>query len=214
MWYLKDFQGNVSGPYGLTELIESLNQPLHYSNASLVRHGEQGTWKPAIIAFPDVYKENSKPNAQAEIPNPSPHPASFNAYTPPVSITEDARIQGGDKQRSTKLCEIAKELNRMRIVMAGATFYASLLLIAMLNRASVQHLEGNSTSLTLGNSMMACVIFMLFPLGVLIKVIRTKTAPTPSSIHATVAFHRKFWSGLFLAATLSVILIMFVLLIH
>ena len=212
MWYLKDYQGNVTGPFELTEIIESLKQPLHYSNASLVRHGEHGTWKPAMIAFPDVYTESSKDDEQAELPSPSANPASLNPYNQPVSITDEARIEDGNTQHSNKLAEVAKDLNRMRIVMAAATFYASLLLITILNRASVQHLEGKSSSLTLGNSMMVCVIFMVFPLSVLIKVIRTKTDPTPSSIHTTVSLHRKFWSGLLLAATLSVILILFVLL--
>jgi len=214
MWYLKDYQGNVTGPYELTELIESLKQPFHYSNASLVRHGERGTWKPAMIAFPDVYTEDPKEDTQADLPNFSGDPASPNPYIPPVSISEEARTEDGDKQHSTTLTEIAKDLNRTRIVMATATFYASLLLIAILNRASVQHLDSKSSSLTLGNSMIVCVIFMVFPLSVLINVIRRKTDSTPSSIHTTVSLHRKFWSSMLIAATLSVVLTMFVLLNH
>ena len=214
MWYLKDYQGDVSGPYELTDLIESLKQPLHYSNATLVRHGEEGTWKPAMIAFPEVYTEDSQGDMQAELPNPPPNPASFNPYIPPIPITEGARTEDEDKQRYKKLAVIAKDLNRMRIVMAAATFCACLMVTAILNRASVQHLEGKSSSLTLGNSMIASVIFFIFPLSVLIKIIRTKTDPTPSSINTTVSLHRKFWSGMLLAAAPSVILIMFVLLSH
>jgi len=209
MWYLKDFQGNVSGPFDLKELTETLTEPLHKSNASLVRQGEHGSWKPAMLAFPEVYTNDLEETAPAQIHEPDSNP-----YVPPNSSDQITRSAKGSKKQANKLNAIATDLNRMRVVMATASFCASLLLIAILNRASVQHLEGKPSSLTLGNSMMVCVIFMIFPLSILIKVVRTKTKPTPASIQTTVSLHRRFWSGMCLAATLSVILIMSVLLLN
>lgn len=206
MWYVKDYLGNETGPYSFEELTRLLEAPLHRDNASLVRSGESGAWKPALLAFPDLIE-----NTDTTSSSPTAHLEAANPYTPfvaPATKTPDSSTS----KANPVLSRIAEDLNRTRFVLAVGVFYTTLLLYAVLNRASVQHVADNNPSLPLGNAMMACVIFMIFPLSTLVKIVRRKTFADPGSIQKTVSLHRKFWTGLFVAATLSIALLLFVLL--
>ena len=57
MWYIKDHLGNETGPFTFDELNSQLSQPALRENATLIKSGEQGAWKPALIALPDLFND-------------------------------------------------------------------------------------------------------------------------------------------------------------
>ena len=207
MWYLKDYQGNVSGPYEFNELSEVLREPLHQANASLVRHGDLGSWKPAMLAFPDSQPGDLKTIAKTQEDEPASNPD-----VPLNASDEGPRPSSEGSKPSCQLEGIATAFSRMRFVIAAAFSSAFILLFTVLNHARVQQLEGELSSIIHANSIIASVTFMLYPLSILIRVIRTKKAST-TSIQNTVSLHHRFWSSIFITATLSMALIVVVLLL-
>ena len=207
MWYLKDYQGNVSGPYEFNELSEVLREPLHQANASLVRHGDLGSWKPAMLAFPDSQPGDLKTIAKTQEDEPASNPD-----VPLNASDEGHRPSSEGSKPSCQLEGIATAFSRMRFVIAAAFSSAFILLFTVLNHARVQQLEGELSSIIHANSIIASVTFMLYPLSILIRVIRTKKAST-TSIQNTVSLHHRFWSSIFITATLSMALIVVVLLL-
>ncbi len=213
MWYIKDHLGNESGPFSFDELASQLSKPALRENATLIKSGEQGSWKPALIALPDLFSDSltdssTSPPDAADAPNP---------YTLlPQQLGKHDRTERHEdtgSKTTTKLSLVAKDLNRMRPVMGIGIFYSSLLLYGVLSRASVQHLANDQPSLELGNSIMVCVIFFIFPLSVLLKLVKTRTEASIDSIHSTLKLHRKFWTAIFAASTVSIVLLLFVLLL-
>ena len=101
----------------------------------------------------------------------------------------------------------------MRFVIAAAFSSAFVLLFTVLNHARVQQLEGELSSIIHANSIIASVTFMLYPLSILIRVIRANTEASTTSIQNTVSLHHRFWSSIFITATLSMALIVVVLLL-
>ena len=208
MWYLKDYQGNVSGPYEFNELSEVLREPLHQANASLVRHGDLGSWKPAMLAFPDSQPGDLKTTAKTQEDEPASNPD-----VPLNASDEGPRPSSEGSKPSCQLEGIATAFSRMRFVIAAAFSSAFILLFTVLNHARVQQLEGELSSIIHANSIIASVTFMLYPLSILIRVIRTNTEASTTSIQNTVSLHHRFWSSIFITATLSMALIVVVLLL-
>ena len=213
MWYIKDHLGNEAGPFTFDELNSQLSQPALRENATLIKSGERGAWKPALIALPDLFNDplddSVTPPADAtDAPNP------YTLLPPEIGERYGTELQETtDFKTTTTLSLVAKDLNRMRTIMGIGIFYIALLLYGVLSRASVQHLANDKPSSELGTSIIVCGIFLIFPLSVLLKLARIRTEASIDSIHFTLKLHRKLWSSIFVASTVSIILMLLVLLL-
>jgi len=204
MWYIKDFRGEQSGPFTLEQLEIEFQKAELRENATLVKSTEHGQWKPVLLAMPHLIEQASPTSTEVSPYLPFPET--------PTDSTRQIHHSEATEPENAGYIRIAEDLNKLRLIMGVGIFYASLLLYAVMTRASIQHIASDSPSLSLGNTMMLCVIFFIFPLGVLAKLIRRNTRPSLKSITTTVRLHRKFWTGFFAASTVSVAAILFVLL--
>ena len=147
MWYIKDYRGNESGPYDLDQLLELLKKPELKENATLIRSDDWGGWKPALIAFPfdeldAVPDDSTSPSDLSTRPDETDSkrilPAVIN---PPIAAS--------DPQHHS-LNQIAKELNRSRLMIFFSSFYFLILTLIPLTRAGV---AGSNSALTLTNTL-------------------------------------------------------------
>ena len=213
MWYIKDHLGNETGPFTFDELNSQLSQPALRENATLIKSGEQGAWKPALIALPDLFNDplddSVYPPADAiGAPNP------YTLLPPEIGERYGTELQEAtDFKTTTTLSLVAKDLNRMRTIMGIGIFYIAVLLYGLFSRASVQHLANDKPSSELGNSIIVCGIFLIFPLSVLLKLAKIKTEASIDSIQFTLKLHRKLWTSIFVASTVSIILMLLILLL-
>jgi len=213
MWYIKDHLGIEAGPFTFDELKSQLSQPALRENASLIKSGERGAWKPALIALPDLFND---PLDDSDTPTADATDA-LNPYTllsPQLGERFDTELlENTDIKTTTSLSLVARDLNRMRTIMGIALIYSAFLLYGVLSRASVQHLANDQPSFELGNSIIVCVIFFIFPLSVLLKLVTIRIEASIDSIHFTLKLHRKLWTSIFVVSTVSIILLLLLLLL-
>ena len=167
-----------------------------------------------MIALPDLFNDPlddsvSPPADAIEGPNP------YTLLPPEIGERYGTELQEAtDFKTTTTLSLVAKDLNRMRTIMGIGIFYIAVLLYGLFSRASVQHLANDKPSSELGNSIIVCgIFFLIFPLSVLLKLAKIKTEASIDSIQFTLKLHRKLWTSIFVASTVSIILMLLILLL-
>ena len=205
MWYIKDHLGRETGPFSFDELNSQLSRPALRENATLIKSGDHGLWKPALIALPALF-DDQLPGAGEATPDPSQPIAGLplQSRNPKSSPNQQEMVSTTD----TKLTIVAKDLNRMRPFMGFLGFYSLLLLYEAVSRVNIQHLATDLPPLESGDVMMVCTILFLFPISVLVKVVKAKTNASMDSVQATIKLHRRLWSTIFAVSTVLVILLL------
>ena len=154
MWYLKDYQGNETGPYTLDQLLDAFQDPVLKENATLIRSGKEGLWKPAIITFPAIFAAADKVTSV----NATALPASdLNLNFPPASVRNQQASDAGPDTEG-ELGRISAELNRVRYVIVCTTLSLIFSTLVLLSLSDPYTVTGDANSLNIRNALIASAI--------------------------------------------------------